>query len=157
MGYSDITDDGLLIRETKFRKSRLIPLHPTTHVALNQYLQHRRSCAPLDDHVFISLRHRPLRVNDVDSAFKTVVAKMGLPHGRGQRHPTPHSLRHAFAVRALRHCPDDRNHITQHMLMLSTYLGHSKPAHTYWYLEAVPDLMHSIAEHCETHIVGGAK
>lgn len=43
------------------------------------------------------------------------------------------------------------------MLMLSTYLGHSKPAHTYWYLEAVPDLMHSIAEHCETHIVGGAK
>jgi integrase/recombinase XerD len=70
-----------------------------------------------------------------------VTAEMGLPRGRGVRRPTPHSLRHAFAVRALQACSDRRDHITQHMLMLSTDLGHSKAADTYWYLEAVPTLM----------------
>jgi integrase/recombinase XerD len=155
--YNDVTADGLLIRETKFRKSRLVPLHPTARAALKRYLQQRRRYAPFDDHVFISLRRKPLLINDVDSAFRTVVTKMGLPRGRGRRHPTPHSLRHAFAVRALQTCPDGRDRITQHMLMLSTYLGHSKPAMTYWYLEAVPELMRSIAEHCEAHLAGGTQ
>jgi len=153
--YSDITPDGLLIRETKFYKSRLVPLHETARAALERYLEQRRPYAPFDDHVFISLRRKPLLAHDVDVAFRTVADKMGLPHGRGQRKPTPHSLRHAFAVRALLSCPDGRDRITQHMLLLSTYLGHSKPALTYWYLEAVPELMGSIAERCEAHFAGG--
>ena len=106
--------------------------------------------------MFISLRRKPLLVADVETAFRTVAAKMGLPTGRGRRRPTPHSLRHAFAVRALQTCPDGRDRITKHMLMLSTYLGHSKPALTYWYLEAVPELMRSIAERCEAHLAGDA-
>jgi integrase len=154
--YSDITSDGLLIRQTKFQKSRLVPLHGTARVGLDRYLQQRRPYAPFDDHVFISLRRKPLLISDVESAFKTVAKKMDLPCGRGRRRPTPHSLRHAFAVRALQSCPDGRDCITQHMLMLSTYLGHSKPALTYWYLEAVPQLMRGIAEQCETHLIGGA-
>jgi len=150
--YDDITSDGLVIRETKFRKSRLVPLHDTARAGLERYLQQRRPYAPFDDHVFISLRRKPLRNADVDTAFRTVVTKMGLPHGRGQHRPTPHSLRHAFAVRSLQTCPGGRDHITKHMLMLSTYLGHSKAALTYWYLEAVPDLMRSIAEQCELYV-----
>jgi integrase/recombinase XerD len=118
-------------------------------------LQQRRPYAPFDDHVFISLRRKPLLIKDVDIAFRTVANKMGLPRGRGQRRPTPHSLRHTFAVRALQTCPDGRDHITQHMLMLSTYLGHSNAAFTYWYLEAVPELMRGIAERCEAHMGGG--
>ena len=156
MKYSDITRDGLVIRATKFQKTRLVPLHETTQAALDRYLQQRRPYAPLDDHVFISLRRKPLLISDVESAFRTVAAKLGLPTGRGRRHPTPHSLRHAFAIRALRTCPDGRDHITKHMLMLSTYLGHSNAALTYWYLEAVPELMRSIAERCEAHLAGGA-
>jgi integrase len=154
--YDDITPDGLLIRETKFQKFRLVPLHESARAALERYLEQRRPYAPIDDHVFISLRRKPLLTHDVESAFRTVADKMGLPHGRGKRRPTPHSLRHAFAVRALQSCPDDRDRITQHMLMLSTYLGHSKPALTYWYLEAVPELMRNIAERCEAHQLGGA-
>ncbi len=120
-------------------------------------MEQRRPYAPFDDHVFISLRRKPLLISDVESAFRSVADKMGLPSGRRQRRPTPHSLRHGFAVRALQSCPDDRHRITQHMLMLSTYLGHSNAAMTYWYLEAVPELMRSIAERCETHmVVGGA-
>lgn len=153
--YADLTPDGLLIRTTKFKKSRLVPLHETARAGLERYLQDRRPYAPFDDHLFISLRRKPLLSADVDSAFRTVAAKMGLPRGRGNRRATPHSLRHAFAVRALQNCPDGRDHITKHLLMLSTYLGHSRAADTYWYLEAVPDLMRGIAERCEAHVAGG--
>jgi integrase/recombinase XerD len=154
--YTDITPDGLVIRATKFQKSRLVPLHETARAGLERYLQQRRPYAPFDDHVFISLRRKPLLISDVDSAFRTTAVQMGLPYGRGQHRPTPHSLRHAFAVRALMACPDDRDRITQHMLMLSTYLGHSNASLTYWYLEAVPELMRSIAERCEEYVTGGA-
>jgi len=154
--YDDITPDGLVIRATKFQKSRLVPLHETARAGLERYLQQRRPYAPLDDHVFISLRRKPLLGADVDTAFQTVAVKMGLPHGRGQRRPTPHSLRHAFAVRALQSCPDERDRITQHTLLLSTYLGHGKAADTYWYLEAVPELMRGIAERAEAYVTGGA-
>jgi len=155
--YDDITPDGLVIRVTKFRKSRLVPLHETARAGLERYLKQRRPYAPFDDHLFISLRRKPLLIEDVDRAFQTVAEKMNLPRGRGRRRPTPHSLRHAFAIRALQNCPDGRDHITQHMLMLSTYLGHGKADLTYWYLEAVPDLMRSIAERCEAHVTGGSR
>ena len=145
----DITPDGLLIRCTKFRKSRLVPLHETARTGLEQYLQKRRSHACFDDHIFVSLRSKPLSVQIVDKAFRRVVKQMGLPPGRGRARPTPHSFRHTFAVRALESCPDGRDAITKHMLALSTYLGHSKVEHTYWYLEAVPELMRDIADCAE--------
>jgi len=147
--FDDITPDGLVIRRTKFRKSRLVPLHETAQARLQRYLQQRRPWAPYHDHVFVSLRRKPLQLQDVDKAFRTAVKRAALPPGpRGVR-PTPHGLRHAFAVRALQTCPDGRDAITKHMLALSTYLGHSKVAHTYWYLEAVPDLMRDIADRAE--------
>lgn len=154
--YADFTPDGLLILATKFNKSRLLALHETARAGLERYLEQRRPYAPDDDHVFVSLRRKPLLIGDVESAFRTAARAMGLPCGRGRRRPTPHSLRHAFAVRALKACPDGRDHITQHMLMLSTYLGHCRADLTYWYLEAVPELMRSIADRCEAHVTRGA-
>ena len=152
----DITPDGLIIRRSKFRKSRLIPLHSTAVVGLESYLKHRRPYAPFDDHVFISLRRKPLRIRDVETAFQTAVNKTGLQQRvAGKPRPTPHSLRHTFAVRALETCPDNRDHITKHILALSTYLGHSNVSYTYWYLEATPDLMRNIAERCECFVTGG--
>jgi integrase/recombinase XerD len=153
--FEDITADGLMIRCSKFRKSRLVPLHETVQAGIEHYLEHRRPYAPFDDHVFVSLRRKPLRINDVDTAFQTAVDKIGLQRGPGLPHPTPHSLRHTFAVRALETCPDGRDHITKHMLALSTYLGHGKVSHTYWYLETVPELMKNIAQCCESFFTGG--
>jgi len=150
----DISSDGLVIRRTKFRKSRLVPLHETAQAGLERYLQQRRPYAPLDDHVFVSLRRKPLSRSDVERAFRMAVKRIGLPPRRGRARPTPHSLRHAFAVRALETCPDGRDAITKHMLALSTYLGHSKVADTYWYLEAVPELMREIAERAEQLAMG---
>jgi integrase/recombinase XerD len=153
--YEDITPDGLVIRCSKFRKSRLVPLHETARVSLEHYLERRRPYAPVQDHVFISLRRKPLLLSDVARAFRTAADAIGLPEGQGRARPTPHSLRHTFAVRALQACPDGRDAITEHMLALSTYLGHAKVADTYWYLEAVPELMTDIADRCERFVVGG--
>jgi integrase len=150
----DITPDGLVIRCSKFRKSRLVPLHATARAGLERYLQRRRPYAPAEPHVFVSLRRKPLLLHDLEVAFRTAACAIGLPDSPRAR-PTPHSLRHTFAVRALQACPDGRDAITRHMLALSTYLGHAKVADTYWYLEAVPELMTDIADRCERFVMGG--
>jgi integrase len=153
--FEDVTADGLIIRCSKFRKSRLVPLHTTAQVGLERYLQKRRPFAPFDDHVFVSLRRRPLLVGDAETAFRTAAQEIGLKREPGLPRPTIHSLRHTFAVRSLENCPDGRDRITKHMLALSTYLGHSKVADTYWYLEATPELMSGIADSCEAFFAGG--
>jgi integrase/recombinase XerD len=153
--FEDITPDGLVIRCSKFRKSRLVPLHETAQAGLESYLERRRRYAPFDDHVFVSLRRKPLRIEDVEAAFQTAVTKIGLASGPERPRPTPHSLRHTFAVRALETCPDGRDRITKHMLALTTYLGHGNVANTYWYLQATPELMRNIAERCEGFVTGG--
>lgn len=153
--FQDITSDGLVIRCSKFRKSRFVPLHETAQAGLERYLQRRRPYAPFDDHVFVSLRRRPLLLEDAQTAFRAVIEKIGIPRGPGLPRPTTHSLRHTFAVRALEACPDGRDRITKHMLALSTYLGHSRVADTYWYLEATPDLLRNIADSCQDFFTGG--
>ena len=103
----------------------------------------------------MSLRRKALLIEDVETAFQTAARAAGLPYDPGRARPTPHSLRHTFAVRALQACPDGRDAITQHMVALSTYLGHGKVTDTYWYLEAVPELMIDIADRCERFVMGG--
>ena len=101
---------------------------------------------------------RYLRAEDPRHAVPPAVfGAERLPQGPGRARPTPHSLRHAFAIRSLQTCPDGRDAITKHMVALSTYLGHSTVAHTYWYLEAVPDLMRDIAAHAEQFAMEGRK
>jgi integrase len=153
--FEDVTVDGLIIRCSKFRKSRMVPLHSTAQVGLERYLQKRRPFAPFDDHVFVSLRRRALLVGDAETAFRTAAQKIGLKREPGRPRPTIHSLRHTFAVGSLENCPDGRDRITKHMLALSTYLGHSKVADTYWYLEATPELMSGIADSSEAFFAGG--
>jgi integrase/recombinase XerD len=154
--FDDLTPDGLVVRCSKFRKSRLVPLHDTARAGLQRYVLRRRAYAPMDPHLFVSLRRKPLLLQDVEVAFRTAARTIGLPDSPRAR-PTPHSLRHTFAVRALQSCPDGRDAITQHMLALSTYLGHARVADTYWYLEAVPELMTDIADHCEHFVMGGQR
>ena len=152
---SDITSDGLLIRNTKFRKSRLVALHDSTRTALDRYLLQRQALASLDDHVFVSLRGAPLIRECVDGVFRELVKRIGLPQGAGLPRITPHSLRHTFAVRALQTCPDGRERIARHMVALSTFLGHVDAAATYWYLQATPELLRDIAS-CSEHFVENA-
>jgi len=150
----DITSDGLAIRETKFRKSRLVPLHPSSDAALQQYVSRRSKAAGACDHVFISLRARPLNYQTVNAVFLALVRRLGLHPGPGHRGPRLHDLRHSFAVRALEACPPDRHRVAAHMLALSTYMGHAKLVSTYWYLHATPHLLADVADTCESFAKG---
>jgi integrase len=141
--FADITSDGLLIRETKFRKTRLVPLHDTAAVGLQRYLK-RRGPSPGDDPVFADMRGRPLRYIAVKETFDRLVCKIGIRPTSAQR-PRLHDLRHTFAVRALQGSPTSRNGCGAHMVALATYMGHANIYATYWYLEATADLVRDIA------------
>lgn len=149
----DVTEDGLVIRETKFQKSRLAPLHATTMVGLERYLD-RRGIAG-DDYVFVSLRGRGIRYSGVVTVFLRLVRAMGIHPGPGCPGPRIHDLRHGFAVRVLESFPGDRTTVDTHMLALMTYMGHSQIDSTYWYLHATPHLLTQISEMSEILVEGG--
>jgi integrase/recombinase XerD len=140
---TDVTNDGLLIRETKFRKTRLVPLHDTTAAGLNRYLSTRRPRSD-DDPVFIDECGLPLRYLAVRDTFKRLVSTAGI-RPASIRRPRLHDLRHTFAVRVLQGSPAGRSRCGAHMAALATYMGHVNIYATYWYLEATADLMRDVA------------
>ena len=148
--FEDITADGLVIRITKFHKNRLIPLHPSTQAGLGRYLERRQHFGGGDDHVFISMRGRALRYSSVQETFRTLVRQIGLdPEGRPGPRPRIHDLRHSWAVRALENCPPGYDYVCQHVLAVSTYLGHVKLRDTFVYFHTTPQLLSDIADRCE--------
>jgi len=150
---ADVTRDGLLIRETKFRKTRLVPLHDTALAGLKRYLARRRPRSEADP-VFVDARGLPLRYIAVKETFDRLLCKAGIVPA-AKHHPRLHDLRHTFAVRALQGSPADRRRSGAHMVALATYMGHVNIYSTYWYLEATADLMRDVAAACEGFIAEG--
>jgi integrase len=144
--FGDISDDGLVIRETKFRKSRLVPLHETMFEGLQRYLTLRNQLGAINNAVFVSISGTTLSYSTVISVFLRLIRSIGLRAGPGHPGPNLHDLRHSFAVHSLEQCGDDPKVIKRHMTALSTYLGHTHISDTYWYLQATPILMTKIAE-----------
>ncbi len=142
----DVTADGLLIRQTKFQKSRLLPLHDTTRRALDAYLSVRLQLGTLDGALFISTTGKAPAYETVAATFRWLARSIGLRGKPGQPGPRIHDLRHTFAVRSLEQCRYDREAVARHIVALSTYLGHAHVTDTYWYLHATPILMGQIAE-----------
>ena len=151
---SDITSNGLLIRRTKFQKTRLVPLHATAVTGLARYLTHRQEARCGGDHVFVSDEGQPLVYWKVHSVFRTLLKSAGIKPSGG-RWPRIHELRHTLAVRALESSPTGRQRIGQHMLALATYLGHVNINATYWYLETTAELLLDIAVVAENFVQGG--
>ena len=149
----DVTRDGLLIRETKFRKTRLVPLHDTAVAGLKGYLALRRPCSETDP-VFVDARGLPLRYIAVKETFDRLVGWAGIVSAT-KRRPRLHDLRHTFAVRALQGTPVDRGRSGAHMTALATYMGHVNIYATYWYLEATADLMRDVAAAGEGFLTKG--
>ena len=152
---ADVTSDGLLIRETKFRKTRLVPLHDTTAAGLTRYLASRRPHAH-DDPVFIDKRGLALRYIAVKETFDRLVGKADVRSRTGRR-PRLHDLRHTFAVRALQGSPAGRNQCGPHMAALATYMGHVNIYATCWYLEATAELMRDVAAAGEGFLSEGGR
>jgi len=141
---SDIDwDQGvLLIRESKFGKSRLVPLHPTTMQALaeNARLRDELQRRPKDASFFVSLTRKRLSYAVVGQTFRQLVDNADV----GTDAPSPprlHDLRHTFAIRTLLSWYRSDEDVQAKIPSLSTYLGHREPASTYWYLSAAPELL----------------
>jgi integrase len=152
----DVTADGLVIRKTKFNKTRLVPLHPTVTVALDRYLDTRRRTSTISDYVFVSPAGGRLPYGTVTKWFLRLSRAAGLRSGPGTRGPRIHDFRHTVAVRALEAAPDSPSAVGPQVRALSTYLGHTHVADTCWYLQATPTLMRSVADACERFLDGAA-
>lgn len=138
----DLDSDAgvLLVRHGKFAKQRLLPLHPTTLKALEDYLAHpdrpeRPDCRAL----LVSTAGTRLHYPDVHRTFKKLLTRAGL--ASQQPRPRIHDLRHTFAISTLLDCYHAGVDIDARMPVLSTYLGHVDPGSTYWYLTGSPELL----------------
>lgn len=146
-GDVDLKHGMLTIRQTKFAKSRQLPLHPSTVAALERYREQRaRHVAAAADMPFlISSRGRrlgqPLGDRQAHRVFNELRDSLGWVNRGGHAAPRLHDLRHTFAVRRLMLWHAEGTDVDQMMLALSTYLGHAEIGYTYWYLSAVPELM----------------
>lgn len=143
LDHSDVdwAQGVLLIRESKFGKSRLVPLHESSVRALANYAGLRDELQPSKEmSFFVSLKRKRLLYAVVQDTFRELVDTAGI----GAEAPSPprlHDLRHGFAVRTLLGWYRAGEDVQAKMPSLSTYLGHREPACTYWYLSAVPELL----------------
>ena len=146
-----------MIRDTKFKKSRLIPLHQSVRFGLEQYLTHRNDAPTDDHHIFISISGKGLVHDAVQYIFVKILKKIKMdPAPRGWRRPRIHDLRHTFACRTLEVYQKESAVIDRYIVALSAYMGHTNISDTYWYLESTPELMQNIALRCESVWQGGA-
>ena len=143
----DLDAGVLTIRLTKFGKSRLVPLHPTTSAALRNYAQRRDSHLPSQrsPNFFVAERGGPLLHQYVHRVFWRLSREVGLRQPGDHAGPRVHDLRHRFAIRTLLNWYREGIDIDKALPSLSTYLGHTCVRDTYWYLSACPELMQEAA------------
>jgi integrase/recombinase XerD len=135
---------GLLrVRHAKLGRHRLLPLHATTVTAVLAYRQLRdqRFPRPRSEALLVSSAGTRLLYCNVGLTFACLARQAGLAARSGACRPRPHDLRHSFAVGTLLDWCRDGGDIAARMPLLSAYLGHAAPAHTYWYLQASPELL----------------
>lgn len=150
----DVLADGVLhIRATKFNKNRLVPLHPSVVAKLDAYLDVRQRYGGLESRLFLTECGQPLPNGTARHVFHAVLRRAGIATDRPRR-PRLHDLRHTFATRVLEQCAAGREEVARDFVALSTYLGHGHIKHTYWYLEATPELMGDIAAAAEMLVAG---
>jgi integrase/recombinase XerD len=147
----DVTESGLVIRHTKFDKSRWLPLHATVRKRLDEYLERRSREAGECPFVFVAINdhRRQLHATTVRYVFRRLVCALGIAKPEDKPFPRIHDLRFYFTNQAIMNAPSDPDGIGRHMLALATYLGHGDARNTYWYLEATPALFAKIAQVCE--------
>ena len=143
----DLEHGMLTVRKTKFNKSRLLPLHPSTTAALLGYrtLRHQQVQEHADLPFFVGTRGKrlgkQLSYRQVNRVFTSLRKQLSWINRGAHDAPRVHDLRHTFAVRRVLLWQAQGTDIDQAMLALCTYMGHAKISHTYWYLTAVPELM----------------
>jgi integrase len=148
----DLADGILTIRDSKFDKSRQVPVHPSTVAALGAYAERRdgRRPRPKSGSFFTSTTGTRLIRDNVSTVFHRLVRDAGLRPGPSSRLPRLHDLRHTFAVKCVIGWYRAGVDVDARLPLLSTYLGHVSPRETYWYLTGVPELLALVAERMDT-------
>lgn len=154
----DTTDNVLTVHGRKTGLERLVPVHPSTTNVLVDYinLPARRATHPRPNGpIFVNYRGLQITANSIEHYYRVLVDALDIARP-GQPRPRLHDLRHTFATRHMlaaytHHDTDPARTLT----LLSTWLGHSAPSHTYWYLSAVPELLAAAAARLEPANVEG--
>lgn len=142
-------DQGLLtVRDSKFGKSRQLPLHATTVEALAAYACRRdtRRATSKSPSFFTSTTGTRLLRDNVSTVGSCLVRDAALVASERHRPPRLHDLRHSFAVRCVIGWYRDGLDVERRLPLLSTYLGHVSPSTTYWYLTGVPELLELVSQ-----------
>ena len=141
----DLEQGTLSIRRTKFGKSRLVPVHSSTREVLKHYDKRRVQIFPRPATPAFFVTERGTRITDWNMryTFAKISQRIGLRatakgHGRG---PRIHDMRHRFAARTLIDWYRTGVDVERELPKLAAYLGHVHVNETYWYLEAVPELL----------------
>ncbi len=139
----DLEQGLLTVRLTKFSKSRLVPLHPSTVRRLKSYVRRRDDLYPQPptSRFFLSNRGTPLTDWMARYTFVKLSRQIGLRKTSDRFGPRLHDLRHRFAVSTLLYWYRTGVDVEQRLPVLSTYLGHAHVTDTYWYLSAIPELL----------------
>jgi len=156
-GDIDFAHELLVVRDSKFGKSREVPLHPSTMQALRAYLYRRDRLQPPPSApaLFISPAGTRLLYCNVHSTFRQLRRRAGLQPRSASCRPRIHDLRHTFAIRTVLDAYRADADVQARLPLLSTYLGHVDPGATYWYLSAAPELLALAGQRLERHLRGG--
>lgn len=150
----DFKAELLLVRDTKFGKTRELALHASTVAGLRRY--QRRSDRPRwpggSDAFFVSIKGSRLNYSSVQWGFRRLLHDAGIRARSAECRPRLHDLRHSFAVATLLDGYREGSDVEGRLAALSTYLGHLGPEQTYWYLSAAPELMELAAQRLERHL-----
>ena len=144
----DLDHGVLTIRESKFRLTRLVPLHRSTVAALKRYHARRLRLWPHSPFFLVSERGAPLSGSTVHQTFRYLAGTITSTSNR----PTVriHDLRHTFACRVIEKWEGTKRRAAGRIAVLSRYLGHARVTDTYWYLSATPELLAAAARKFKT-------
>lgn len=150
---ADLGEGILTIRGTKFGKSRLVTIHPSTRDVLLDYAQRRdlHLGCPRSPYLLVAERGGQLLPQYVYPVFLKLSRQIGLRAATADSGPRLHDFRHRFAVATLLDWYRSGKDVDNLMPVLSTYLGHSCIRDTYWYLSACPELMEYATHRLEKH------
>jgi integrase len=154
----DFYQGVLTIRQTKFNKNRLIPLHTSTRDVLSEYAEHRDRLVPNPSSSCFLLNDcgRCLERSAVRRTFYDLSRQIGLRGPADHTGPRIHDFRHRFALNTLIQWYRAGEDIERRLPVLSTFLGHAHVADTYWYLSIHPELMGLAAERLEQRWEAGS-
>ena len=154
----DFYQGVLTIRQTKFNKNRLIPLHTSTRDVLSEYAEHRDRLVPNPNSSCFLLNDcgRCLERSTVLRTFHDLSRQIGLRGPSDHTGPRIHDFRHRFALNALIQWYRAGEDIERRLPVLSTFLGHAHVADTYWYLSIHPELMGLATERLEQRWEAGS-